>query len=87
MKNAFLKFLLWCIAMIAVSAVTIFVLYKLAYFIAIMLALLVVGAIVGIPLTLIIRSKWKSAMFELENEVRHKSKLEEEFYAQFGGKK
>jgi len=87
MKNAFFKFILWCVGAIAISAVTMIVLYRLAYFIAAMLGLLLIGAIVGIPLVMVFKSKFREALRNSEEENRYKSKLEEEFLNQFGGKK
>jgi hypothetical protein len=59
MLNAFQKIVLWCIAIIAISFITVIVMYRMAIFIAIAGCLLILGFVVGVPLVLVLKSKAK----------------------------
>jgi len=75
--NAFAKFILWCVCSIAISGITILVLYKLAYFIAICVMLLLAGAVIGIPTLMVIKHYWKKETRNINSEEY------EEFLKQF----
>ena len=62
MKNALFKVILWCVGVLAISAITVIIIYRLAYFIAIILLLLLLGALIGPPLVMVGKSKYKTAL-------------------------
>lgn len=71
MINAFQKFILWCITVVAISIITIFVLYRLAWYLAILIGLLAIGGIIGTPLVWILKSKYRRAIREEEKRWKN----------------
>lgn len=59
MVSAFQKFILWCAATIAISFMTVYILYRMAWILSIMGLLLLFGFVVGMPVVLVLRSKVK----------------------------
>jgi ABC-type transport system involved in cytochrome bd biosynthesis fused ATPase/permease subunit len=66
MQNFFFKIILYGAGIIAIGAITIFVLYRLAMLIAMAIALLLLGVVVGPPIIMVIKSKYKRAIREEE---------------------
>jgi len=68
MKNLFFKIILWGAATLAIAAITIFVIYKLAMIIAVAIALLLLGLLVGPPIVMALRYKYNRAMREMSSK-------------------
>jgi uncharacterized membrane-anchored protein len=68
MKNTFFKLILWGAAVLAISAITIFVIYRLAMLIAIGIALLIIGLLVGPPIVMALRYKYNRAIREMSSK-------------------
>jgi hypothetical protein len=70
--NTLAKIILWSAGTLAISAITIFVLYRLAMLIAMAASLLLLGLLVGPPLFMAIKYKYSKMIAEYKASLEDK---------------
>jgi DMSO reductase anchor subunit len=64
MKNWFFKMVLYCAGALGIAVITVFVMYRLAMIIAVVVSLIILGMLIGPPIFFIIKRKYVAAIRE-----------------------
>lgn len=74
MLNGIQKLIIWLCLTLAIGAITIIMLFQMAKILAILAVVLLFGVIIGVPLSIVLKSKWHKAIKGLSDEKNYHNK-------------